>query len=108
MRKELSADFLKSSPFKKFTEEFTSTFKRLPIITKRPWIDSHWKEYEELLKQYGSHVVNKVIYGASIYHNELIQSTKAVSSRLLKVKACISISAWVKSTSLNKICQWML
>ena len=73
---------------KKFLEEF----KSLPQTIFKPWLKSSWRDYEMFLKKYGSHLVDTVVSGSSIYQYAFAKHDKSYSQRNFTVKACASLA----------------
>ena len=76
----------------KFTKHFRKKLKALPAVVFKPWKQNSWKEYQDFLKTFGSHVITSVLRGASIRQTTFAQSSEAYSQRDFQVKSCLSLS----------------
>ena len=75
-----------------FTKRFVKALTALPTVVYKPWKPTSWKEYQDFLNTYGSHVITSVIRGASIRQTTFTQSSEAYSQRDFQVKSCVSLS----------------
>lgn len=85
----LTQDCINTKPLHK---AFLEDFKKLPKVVSRPWLQNSWWEYQMFLKKYGSHVVDTVLSGSSIYQYAFARADSSYSQRNFTVKACASLA----------------
>ena len=68
------------------------SFEKLPKTIREPWLKASWVEYQLFLETYGSHIVNEVVYGSSMYQHCFAKSSSSYNKREFSVKACIEFA----------------
>ena len=71
--------------------EFLIKFKLLEKYVHNPHKPESWYNYKTFLRNYGSHYVSEVIYGASLSQHLSAHSDNHYSHRQFKVKACLDL-----------------
>ena len=71
---------------------FAQEFEMLSATIKKPWLEAEWSQYKDFLKKYGSHIVEVVELGTSIYQHCFSKETESYSQRQFKVKACANLA----------------
>ena len=74
------------------TAEFEKAFANLPDVIRNPHLSSSWYLYDALLRNYGSHVINRISYGSKLTKYIFTKSSEEATSRDLLIKTCASIS----------------
>ena len=76
-----------------FTDEFMKFYDSLPVIIEKPWLSKSWLLYDQFLKTFGSHVVVRVLSGASVRQWTFTKPISRYTQHELKIKSCIDLEA---------------
>ncbi|XP_072037351.1 DELTA-alicitoxin-Pse2b-like [Amphiura filiformis] len=84
--------YLEKSCLTKVDEDLLSSFEKLPFSIKKPESLSGWKEYDNFLHQYGSHVVTSASYGSALYQHAFDRSSKLHTKQDFAIEVCAALS----------------
>ena len=87
----LAQDCFKSA-ITSFNDKFMKDFNSLPVIIDKPWSRKSWKDYDMLLRKFGSHVIVQVLLGASVRQWTFAKSSYQYTAQQLMAKACFEFN----------------
>lgn len=74
-----------------FTESFKKDLETLDVDIQNPAVESSWQNYESFIKQYGSHIMSSIFYGARLQYFTATKSTEEISDEMLAARACAEV-----------------
>lgn len=94
-------DCLDGNEISLLNRHLVQSLERLPVSIKRPWLASSWKEYEDLLKTFGSHVITSIKRGSSIRQTTFAEASASYSEKDFEVKSCLRLAG---PNDIGKLC----
>ena len=69
-------------------------FDSLSPTIHKPWLSESWERYDLILKQFGSHFIVRILFGASVRQWTFERSALQYTSYQLKVKNCFDVNGF--------------